>query len=738
VHRVRWSDDTSRFCTVALLHGFPIAFDPRKPLNLEAYNARVGAENGMLRARRCRMPKGLRSGLCFTSAALALFVAGPAVALQEAMPQSVRLTSGATHHSSTGRSWGRYYTFSSPVDLTGEGSTGSQVYIFSATDYMCQFGRPELQSPTDSPVTCPKPPRPFLVRATAGNPADAIDNPSVNSSGKIVAFEALGSLTSDCASKPGAAAHRQVFIKNLTSGELKAVTCAPDGDSYAPSVNDAGGAVTFVSTARLTGNTTGIPQIWVYQYQSPDPTKVGRLTGVTSGPFALGQADSGAPMLNKLGSHLVFESRADLLGDGSDSGVWNIFLFDRADGHEKLYQLTHGDGDSRNPFVEEKRPGDGSGVAFGDVFFDSLATNLTGVSLPFNGRQLYRADMANAADPFVEQLTSGPGNSWMPAVEPNGNKVVFVSDGDHLLNGTSGVRLFSLDFSNPNANVLYQITGRGTVTGRIGANLGAWFATFDSDDDVGGYGVCGREIWLVTYDPTHYSDAGHERLTATQLGQVPGEPPPGNKNNGCADGNPCSTDTCIGGQVCTHGVKPDGTACGNGDQCNGGVATCQQGKCNLDQPLNCDDNNLCTADTCSPDTGCAHEPIAPCDDNNPCNVDTCDPTKGCVFSDPEPMAGLDCENKQVTPPPSGGSKKVLKKLARAQKLVTQSLNKRPRAVQRKLNVAKRLLQDVIPDIGSDPSIPPLTASDVVRRIYGLLGQITEVLNSLKTQTGGSK
>ena len=34
-------------------------------------------------------------------------------------------------------------------------------------------------------------------------------------------------------------------------------------------------------------------------------------------------------MLNKLGTHVVFESRANLLGDGSDSGVWNIFWFDR-------------------------------------------------------------------------------------------------------------------------------------------------------------------------------------------------------------------------------------------------------------------------------------------------------------------------------------------------------------------------------------------------------------------------
>jgi len=73
---------------------------------------------------------------------------------------------------------------------------------------------------------------------------------------------------------------------------------------------------------------------------------------------------------------------------------------------------------------------------------------------------------------------------------------------------------------------------------------------------------------------------------------------------------------------------------------------------------NCDDNNICTQDSCDSQNGmCVHTPLnsipcndgnkctvndsctngvcqgtfISCDDNNPCTNDTCDPVRGCVF-----------------------------------------------------------------------------------------------------------
>src|SRR5262245_45627411 len=278
---------------------------------------------------RGRMLTELRAGLCLISAAIAVLLPGPASAIQRATPQSIRVTSGASHTHSTGRSWGRYFAFSSPVDLTDEGSTASQVYVFSVVDYACQFGRPELQLPWEDPVDCQARGKlPYLVKATSGTPADAISNPSVNSAGTIVAFEAYGSFENKCSGP--AASRKQIFIKDITSGKTTAVTCFADGDSSAPSLNDVGGSLVFVSTTGLYGGPVGVPQVYVYQYFSPEPRPdIGRIVPISHGAMAFGTAPSSAPMLNKLGTHVAFESRANLLGDGTDTGFWNIFWFDR-------------------------------------------------------------------------------------------------------------------------------------------------------------------------------------------------------------------------------------------------------------------------------------------------------------------------------------------------------------------------------------------------------------------------
>jgi sugar lactone lactonase YvrE len=123
----------------------------------------------------------------------------------------------------------------------------------------------------------------------------------------------------------------------------------------------------------------------------------------------------------------------------------------------------------------------------------------------------------------------------------------------------------------------------------------------------------------------------------------------------CDDHNPCTADTCDPTNGCRHTPVTDGTACGGRTVCNG--ATCQAGTCTPGTPIDCDDHNPCTTDTCDPTNGCQHTlmtdgtacddatvcnghetcqagtctagtPLA-CDDGNLCTTDTCDPTNGC-------------------------------------------------------------------------------------------------------------
>jgi uncharacterized repeat protein (TIGR01451 family) len=76
--------------------------------------------------------------------------------------------------------------------------------------------------------------------------------------------------------------------------------------------------------------------------------------------------------------------------------------------------------------------------------------------------------------------------------------------------------------------------------------------------------------------------------------------------------------------------------------------TCNAGSCEA-PAVNCDDNSLCTDDSCNPSSGCFNDPSPgqQCDDGNACTGDatghdSCDPLIGCVFA-PAP-AGSPCND----------------------------------------------------------------------------------------------
>ena len=124
--------------------------------------------------------------------------------------------------------------------------------------------------------------------------------------------------------------------------------------------------------------------------------------------------------------------------------------------------------------------------------------------------------------------------------------------------------------------------------------------------------------------------------------------------DGCDDGDPCTQDSCDGsGQVCEH-APASGVGCTDEDPCTT-EDTCVAGGC-VGAPLDCDDENPCTLDTCG-DGGCTNTALdAVCDDGdactqgdscasgvcegakvtcadgNPCTADACDPAQGCVFT----------------------------------------------------------------------------------------------------------
>ncbi len=131
----------------------------------------------------------------------------------------------------------------------------------------------------------------------------------------------------------------------------------------------------------------------------------------------------------------------------------------------------------------------------------------------------------------------------------------------------------------------------------------------------------------------------------------------------CDDNKPCTVDTCVPGAGCQH-IDPGPLACDDGNPCTV-HEKCSNGHCKGGKPKLCDDDDACTADTCS-GGDCVFTPTndacddgdvctvddqcsqgictgaqTDCDDGNQCTVDTCIGKKGCKSYD---LSNVSCED----------------------------------------------------------------------------------------------
>ena len=105
----------------------------------------------------------------------------------------------------------------------------------------------------------------------------------------------------------------------------------------------------------------------------------------------------------------------------------------------------------------------------------------------------------------------------------------------------------------------------------------------------------------------------------------------------CDDGVGCTVDTCDEtSDTCAN--TPDDASCDDGDVCTG-IETCDlNNDCQTGTPLDCDDQELCTTDSCDSITGCANVPVE-------CPVgEQCDSADGQCKAEPECTVDADCND----------------------------------------------------------------------------------------------
>lgn len=111
----------------------------------------------------------------------------------------------------------------------------------------------------------------------------------------------------------------------------------------------------------------------------------------------------------------------------------------------------------------------------------------------------------------------------------------------------------------------------------------------------------------------------------------------------CDDRKPCTADSCnpSNGQ-CVHTPIPSclcaqEVVCPFINNCTNHACDPTTGQCKT-TPIVCNDNNICTDDTCNPTSGCVFTP-KDCSDGNACTTDTCDPSNlpgGCLSTTIDP------------------------------------------------------------------------------------------------------
>ena len=112
----------------------------------------------------------------------------------------------------------------------------------------------------------------------------------------------------------------------------------------------------------------------------------------------------------------------------------------------------------------------------------------------------------------------------------------------------------------------------------------------------------------------------------------------------CSDGDACNgVEECYGPGFCT---APEDVVCADENLCDG-TETCDPatGACQDGAPLDCDDEDPCTNDYCTPEIGCSNIYIPACDEGL-CDAVECEDLGSCVENTCNPSNGQ-CEQEDV-------------------------------------------------------------------------------------------
>lgn len=274
-----------------------------------------------------------------------------------------------------------------------------------------------------------------LVSATAAGAEGDGDSghPDITADNRYVVFHSAAT------NLGGTGANQQIFRKDLNTGEIVLVSrtaagVEANGGCRRPVISEDGSRVAFESEATNLGGTGTYRQIFLKNLNT------GELKIASSSATGVESSDNnGHPSISADGKYVTFHSKGSTLHSGMSGSYEQVLRKDVDTGAVVLVSSkadgTEGNDKSRYATMN----GDGRYVTF-----YSAATNLV-TPAPTVFDQVYRKDLATGAVDLVsctaagEADNAGAGSWGQNSISLNGRFVSFVSDATNLLPAATGI-----------------------------------------------------------------------------------------------------------------------------------------------------------------------------------------------------------------------------------------------------------------------------------------------------------
>lgn len=258
----------------------------------------------------------------------------------------------------------------------------------------------------------------------ANNHSESAD---ISGNGNIVAFDSYASnlVNADTNGKI------DIFLKNMTTGELQIIS-RPDsgesnGNSKTPAISSDGKTVAFISDASnlVSGDTNGVADAFVFHVDTQTMERVSVSSSGTEGNGRTWQIGISAN-----GRYVVFTSDSDNLVANDSEGERDVFVRDLKNNTTIRVSTSQSGqgfaGMSRNPDISA----DGRIVAFAN-------SSVSNREVPGSGMKIYVKDTETGS---VKQIDIGTDNtSYLPSYDPYlsyaGDRIAFLSQTGNLVSG---------------------------------------------------------------------------------------------------------------------------------------------------------------------------------------------------------------------------------------------------------------------------------------------------------------